>query len=315
MSLIIIRLRRVLVTFAVIFGAHLHPAVSIIHAQGDSAEVHLGMVRERLVPLSAAGAVLYAGSLTGLYVLWYADHEQTRFHFFNDNDQWLQMDKVGHAMTAYYLTEVSDRALMYSGVDRSTSLIVGSMVSFSYLGLIEVFDGFSAEWGFSVGDMAANVTGIALYTGQELLWRDQRVKLRYNFLPSPYSAYRPDVLGDGFLQQALKDYNGQAYWLSTNPHSWMDARQWPRWLNVAVGYSAAGMTGGSENLFPLLEPGAPVPDFNRRREFYLSVDLDLHGIEARRNWFKAFRSVFGFVKIPAPAIGFDSEGRLIGGIR
>lgn len=271
--------------------------------------------KSRLVPLSIGGAVLYTGSLAGLYSLWYSDYEQTRFHFFNDNDQWLQMDKVGHAMTAYYLTEVCDRSLQWSGVDQKQSILIGSAISFSYLGVIEVFDGFSAGWGFSTGDFIANGVGIGLYASQELLWDEQRVKMRFNFIPTSFAAYRPDVLGSTIAEQSLKDYNGQAYWLSTNPHAWMNAGTWPKWLNLAVGYSATGMTGGSENVFPNLLPGEAVPDFERKRQFYLSLDLDLHGIEAKRNWFKAFRSVFGFVKIPAPAIGFDSSGRVIGGIR
>ena len=309
----VIRLFRTLVTFLLLIGYFL-PGSGQLTAP-DSLKTEHQVHMKRLVPIAASGAGLYAGSLAGLYTLWYADYDKAPFHFFNDNDQWLQMDKVGHAMTAYYLTEVSDRSLRYAGVGRKKSIIIGSLVSFSYLGIIEVFDGFSAEWGFSTGDFFANTAGIAFYVGQEALWDEQRIQFRFNFLPSPYAAYRPDALGSSVLQQSLKDYNGQAYWLSSNPHAWLDAGRWPKWLNVAVGYSAAGMTGGTENSFPLLAPEDPLPDFTRRREFYLSVDLDLHGIEAKRNWFKVFRTVFGFVKVPAPAIGINSEGRVFGSIR
>lgn len=273
------------------------------------------VIRKRLLPLSLTGAALYGGSLTGLHILWYRDYEQQAFHIFNDGQQWLQMDKVGHAMTGYYITLVSDRSLRYSGVPKTTALLTGSLVSFTYLGAIEVFDGFSAEWGFSPGDMVANTAGIALYTAQELLWDTQRLRMKFNHLPTKYPAYRPDVLGSNYAEQLLKDYNGQCYWLSTNPHQWFNAGRWPRWLNVAFGYSADGMTGGNENSFPNLAPGEAAPNFTRTREFYLSLDLDLHGIKARSNWFKALRSVFGFVKIPAPAVGINSRGQLIGGIR
>ena len=33
--------------------------------------------------------------------LWYKDYPKSSFHWINDNSNWLQMDKVGHATTAY----------------------------------------------------------------------------------------------------------------------------------------------------------------------------------------------------------------------
>jgi hypothetical protein len=61
---------------------------------------------------------------------------------------------------------------------------------------------------------------------------------------------RPNVLGENFLQQTLKDYNGQTYWLSINVASFLsDDTRFPKWLNVAVGYGADGLIGGTENKF------------------------------------------------------------------
>jgi hypothetical protein len=273
------------------------------------------IVKSRLIPLTITGTTLYSGSLVVLSTQWYQGFERNAFHFFNDGDQWLQMDKVGHGLTAYYINELASRSLKYSGVKNKPALIIGASVSFSYLACIEVFDGFSSKWGFSVSDMIANTGGIVLYTGQELLWEEQRIRFKYNFLPSEFAAYRPDALGVGFWQQALKDYNGQAYWLSTNPHNWMDAGRWPKWLNVCVGYGASGMTGGRENSFPLLNSNETPPDFPRTRDFYLSLDLNLDGIPSKNKAFNAFRRVFSFVKIPAPAIGINSQGQVSATIR
>ena len=171
-------------------------------------------------------------------------------------------------------------------------------------------DGFSSGWGFSTGDMVANISGAGIFIAQEALWGEQRIKLKYNFLPSSYAQYRPDLLGESWIEQALKDYNGQAYWLTTNPNKWGLSDKWPRWLDLAFGYSASGMTGGFENQFPLLEQGTEEPSFDRVREYYLSLDIDLSEIPAKRNWFKVFRSFVGFIKIPAPAIGVNSNGKI-----
>src|ERR1700730_15941568 len=43
---------------------------------------------------------------TGLYYLWYRKHPRSHFHFFNDNQEWLQVDKWGHATTAYTVSAV-----------------------------------------------------------------------------------------------------------------------------------------------------------------------------------------------------------------
>lgn len=271
-----------------------------------------GLDLKRAIPLSILGGGLYVGSLAILSDQWY--NERVAFHTFNDNGQWLQMDKVGHGLTAYYLTELCDRSLVWAGSKREKSLLISASISLSYLGAIEVLDGFADKWGFSTGDMIANVAGVSLYSAQALVWDEQRIRMKYNFLPSPFAAYRPDALGVGFWQQALKDYNGQAYWLTSNPRSW-GAEAWPAWLNLAVGYSADGMTGGRENLFPLLEPSDPLPDFPRRRLYYLSLDIDLEGLPARRNWFRAFRRIVSFIKVPLPAIGVASDGEFLYGIR
>jgi hypothetical protein len=50
------------------------------------------------------------------------------------------------------------------------------------------------------------------------------------------------------LEQMLKDYNGQTYWLSVNLHSFYKGSKIPKWLNLAIGYGANGMlTGNGEN--------------------------------------------------------------------
>jgi hypothetical protein len=84
------------------------------------------------------------------------------------------------------------------------------------LTIVEVFDGFSAEWGASTGDLIANATGTALYVSQELLWKEQRITPKFSFHSTKYAALRPDVLGSSLPEKNSKDYNGQTYWLSIN---------------------------------------------------------------------------------------------------
>ena len=145
-------------------------------------------------------------SLVGLNQLWYADYERSKFHTLNDNDDWMQMDKLGHAFASYQIGTLGANLLNWSGVSEKDQLIYGATLGFGFLTVVEVFDGFSEEWGFSWGDMIANAAGTGLYVGQELLWKDQRIKLKYSFHQTQYAAQRPEKLGESFLQEVQTIY-------------------------------------------------------------------------------------------------------------
>jgi hypothetical protein len=169
---------------------------------------------------------------------------------------------------------------------------------------VEIFDGFSSEWGFSWGDMLANTTGTTLYISQELLWKEQRIVPKFSFHTTQYAGMRPNVLGSSLSQQILKDYNGQTYWLSTNLRSFCKESKIPKWLNLAIGYGADGMiTGRSET-----NDGFWSPEIQRTRQFYLSLDADLTKIETKSHFLKTFFSIFNSIKIPAPTFEINGLG-------
>jgi hypothetical protein len=150
--------------------------------------------------------------------------------------------------------------------------------------------------------MAANAAGTGLYVGQELLWDEQRITLKYSFHQTQYADQRPGKLGDGFLEEVLKDYNGQTYWLSANVSSFFRESEIPKWINVAFGYGAEGMlTGQTENVDNLFITQ------NRRRQFYLSLDVDLSRIQTKSRLLRTVFDVLNMIKVPAPTISFDRE--------
>ena len=248
-------------------------------------------------------AVLASGALIGLNQLWYADYPKSDFHFINDNSDWLQMDKVGHLYASYHIGRFSAEALNWSGTSKKNQLIYGASLGFVFLTAVEVMDGFSEEWGASMGDVVANAAGTALYVSQELIWKEQRIIPKFSYHKTEYSNYRPDVLGSTFPEQILKDYNGQTYWLSTNIYSFSKGSKIPKWLNVALGYGAEGMVSGNdENFTPILTPKS-----EKFRQFYLSFDVDLTKINTKSHFLKTIFSVFNTVKIPAPTIEYSPQ--------
>lgn len=256
----------------------------------------LNKSRVKIVALSET--VIGATALVGLNQLWYADYPKSSFQTINDNDQWLQMDKVGHVFSAYHLGSFGATTLKWAGANRKSQLIYGSTLGFVFLTTVEVFDGFSSEWGFSVGDVAANAGGTALYVSQELLWKEQRIVPKFSFHTTEYASARPNVLGSNLQEQIIKDYNGQTYWLSANIYSFFEQSKIPKWLNVAVGYGAEGMITGSDELVNSVF----FSEKERTRQFYLSLDVDLTKINTKSHFLKTLFSVFNSIKIPAPTL-------------
>jgi Predicted periplasmic lipoprotein (DUF2279) len=265
-------------------------------AQNDSIN------KKRLAGVVIGESVGITASLIGLNSLWYKDYPRSSFHFFNDNDEWFLMDKIGHFTSTYHIGRIGYGIYRWTGIENNKAIWYGGSTGLIYLTTIEVLDAFSTEWGFSWGDMLANTAGAALFMGQEFAWNEQRVLVKYSFMPSKYAEYRPELLGENTIQQSLKDYNGQTYWLSVNPYSFLsEDSKFPKFLNIAFGYGADGMTGAVEN------PAGISPDFKRYRQYYFSLDLDLNKIPCKRKWVKTVLSTLNIVKIPFPALEYNAE--------
>ncbi|WP_264547942.1 YfiM family protein [Flavobacterium sp. N2820] len=245
-------------------------------------------------------SIALGATLVGLNQIWYQDYPQTNFHFINDNKQWLQMDKLGHVYSSYHLGRVGAELLEWSGASQKEQLIYGSTLGLGFLTVVEVFDGFSQEWGASSGDIIANVSGTALHVSQELLWNEQRITPKFSFQQTKFAAQRPETLGASLNEQILKDYNGQTYWLSFNIQSFTKDSFTPKWLNIAFGYGGEGMLYGT-NTEAIQNSIFQSP----YRQFYLSFDVDLTKIKTKSHFLKSLFSVFNTLKIPAPTLQYD----------
>ena len=256
-------------------------------------------VKNRKVILYSAA--VYAAGLVGLNALWYNDYERSGLHSFNDNQEWLQMDKVGHVYSTFTLSKLSyDIHYQKDEKSRNQALLYSSVSSFAFLTTVEVFDGFSKEWGFSWGDFAANTSGIALFAAQEYFLKRQVVQLKYSFYPSKYADLRPNVLGSSLLEKAFKDYNGQTYWAEVNLNSIHSSIK-PRWLSIAFGLGADQMIFADPT-----RSSFNGNDYNARCQYYISLDVDWEQIETKKEWLKWVFKVANCIKIPAPSLEFKN---------
>lgn len=277
---------------------------------------------------AAIGTSAYAGTMIGLSQVWYAQFARSDFHFFDDWKEWEKMDKIGHSFTTYQEARVSFYILRWAGLKRKKAMWMAVGMATLFQTSLEVFDGYSDEWGFSMYDIAFNTLGAGLFLSQELAWQEQRIafKISSSGVPYPNTSITSldglqsttlldraqQLYGTSIPERFIKDYNGQTLWLSSNVHSFLDRpSKFPRWLNVAVGYGAENMYGGFENVWE--QDGSTfvlsTEAFPRYHQFYLSLDVDLKKIKTKNKFFQVVLKTLNLIKIPAPALEINSLGK------
>jgi len=304
-------MNRLLIRIAAIVCTYIVIATSATgYGQTDSTDNNLKLRKAANIGFQSTVGI---GSLAGLNFAWYANYPQSPFHLFNDWKGWMQMDKVGHATTAYQIGKNLYELNKWSGFSENSSLIAATLVGFGYQTAIEVLDGRSAQWGFSLSDFGFNTGGSLLFFGQQALWKEQRIALKFSYQPSNYTNMKPleasrarNLYGSSITEQWLKDYNGQTYWLSANIWSLAGKPdQFPKWLNIAIGYSLEGVYGAESNSWTLEDGTYYTSSQVRQRQLLLSLDVDLEKADLPKplRW---IQPVFGLIKIPFPALEWNS---------
>ena len=285
--------------------------------------------RSRVASITATGLAGYGIGMVLLSKAWYKNSLTSDFHFFNDNGEWLQVDKVGHVFSAYNESRIVYAMYKWAGVKESKAMWLGIGTGALAQVSLEVFDGFSDRWGFSWGDMTANLAGLALFGAQQHIWRDQKITLKvssdfraYSHIPITGSQGSVDYLdrrasdlyGDAIFARLLKDYNAQTNWFSVNPAAFMKSKPawFPAFVNVAVGYSAENLYGGFGNAWEFGSNSYFLneEEYPRYRQYLLSLDVDFTKIPTRSPFLKTVFQVLNIFKVPAPALEYNGHNGL-----
>jgi Predicted periplasmic lipoprotein (DUF2279) len=263
--------------------------------------------KNRIWLITGINVAGYGGSLIILNNTWYKNYPRTSFHTFDDSKEWLQVDKVGHAWTAYNTGRLSAAMWKWTGLSDKKATLIGGLSGAGYLTVIEFLDGHSSQWGWSWSDIGANIFGSGLFIGQQLGWKEQRIQYKFSFHKNNYGQpqleQRADNLfGKSWYERMLKDYNAQSYWLSFNLKSFLPKSNLPSWLNIAAGYGADGMFGGFENKWTDSSGDHNRSDIRRVRQFYLAPDIDFTKIKTNKKWLRTAFQFLNAFKFPAPAV-------------
>lgn len=286
------------------------PAGEFTYAGAPRATLYgdLPLERTSIHPLRAAVVGgLYSGVWLWLHLdmsdAWW-DGSRSGFRLKNDWNDVMQIDKAGHAFSGYMMSYTLAEGMMAAGIGWEPSVIAGSSLGLLYQTYVELEDGFSESWGFSLTDMAANTLGAGLYLAHHYS------PLLQNFTPK-YQYFPPSWIGAARISSTwIDDYNSSTFWISANIGKLLPQHLgsgWPGWLGLAFGY------------------GITVSETERSRRFIVALDYDLTRLLPRGghawNWFV---QTLNFIKLPAPAVEFSSTTKAyllfpfairIGGIR
>jgi hypothetical protein len=210
------------------------------------------------------------------------------FHFQEDLNYGLWVDKVGHFYGAAALTFMFSKAFQWANLSERSSLWWGAGGAIAFQTYIEIEDGFS-KWGFDRVDFASDVAGALYPVAQHYSPFLQNFNFKFSYHPS---ALLNNPGGIGFKGQKhifFDDYEGQTLWLSIRVNGLLPKSVeplWPDWLCIAVGYGARDIANP-----------APYP------VVILSFDYDMTKIIPDDSEFlKTLGQALNFIHLPAPAV-------------
>lgn len=253
--------------------------------------------------------LLYSALLYLSNLLWYQYENFSQFHWFDDWQEWKQMDKLGHLFSTFHLSSLICTMLGYllkkktPLPPRRSLVLFSTLIGFFLLSSIEILDGFAPNYGASIYDLVANALGAVLFTLQKIYLSKFIVLPKFSFHFTKFATERPNVLGDNKLMQIFKDYNGQTYWYSLPFSSFFGEKHLPKWVNyvhLAIGYSA------DEMIFGRVYQNEAIGLFPFRR-YFISLDLHLTAFSSKYALINSFIFLLNAIKFPLPTLEWNEQ--------
>lgn len=224
---------------------------------------------------------------------WWQEN-RSKFHFQNDWEYALWIDKLGHWWGATTLQHLFSTSLSWSNFSDNTSQWLGSILAFSYQLYVESFDGFAQDWGFSPGDALFDFGGAFYPLLQHYFPSLKNVNLKLSYFPSK-RLLKKDPSDELYKNKfVIDDYEGQSFYLSFKVNNMLPSsleKYWPDFLCVALGYSMRNWTGYAK------------ADVN----YYLALDYDIEQIPLHGPFWHFIKHTLNLIHLPAPGIRFSKN--------
>lgn len=164
-------------------------------------------------------------------------------------------DKLGHMYSSYLMNEFFTKRLMNKTDDTMQAAMYGALFSGTIMLMVEVFDGYSVDHGFSYEDLILNFTGIGIsYLKNTVPGLDEKLDLRIEYDPTEEHRKHP-----------ITDYSGYNYSVVLKLGGFEDIKETPlKYFELQLGYHAEGFKKNEQYYFP-----------EKKTELYVGIGIDL----------------------------------------
>ena len=263
---------------------------------------------------STALLALY-GSYHYINTAWWAG-SKTAFHFDGGGTSITQafdfgrdaiyakgLDKVGHFYGSRITSDIFARGIRWSGKTEQQSLLWGGFLGTAVQGFIEIKDGYSPNWGFSVYDWMSGSLGSFYPYFQSKSRFLKALDVKYSYYKK-YDYYYKHVQRVSNFQD---DYMNSTFWFTFNPKRYKPESKWPKWLGISVGV-------GVDETLDDYYIGAPngYADLGKGGyEVYIAPDIDFKGLLPKKPFWQTLAHVLNYIKVPTPALRFSKDTKLM----
>lgn len=238
-------------------------------------------------------------SLGSLFVFmnnsWWTNSSKS-FHFDNGRDLRYanNLDKMGHLMVGIIAADAYYDMGKWVGMNDKKAAWFGFAMGTGIQAVIEIKDGFSPKWGFSIVDISAGSFGALMPILKQKSSFFKNTDFKFSYLQRTDKYFSTRNIPRTFFN--IDDYLNQTYWISTNlrylagqENTWI-----PDWLSISIGW---GIEAASWNIHPT-DPGT-----GGQPEIYLAPDIDLVKLfKPKKMFWKQTLKRLNYLKFPMPAI-------------
>lgn len=252
-------------------------------------KIHFGKLALITIGTSASVAILHYHQSKAW---WQAN--RTKFHFQNDWEYALWIDKLGHWWGATAIQHIFTSSLSWSNFSDQSSVILGSLLALTYQLYVETYDGYASNWGFSPGDALFDFGGAFYPLLQYYIPPLKNLNLKLSYFPSK-RLLRKDPLDSLYKNKfVIDDYEGQSFYLSFKMNDILPEsleKFWPDFLCLALGYQIRNWNGYA----------------SADKNFYFALDYDFEQIPLYGKFWQFLKNTFNLFHLPAPAIKYSNK--------
>lgn len=244
-------------------------------------------------PILAGIGLAVLGTATAIHIYqqkaWWSN-QRTSFHFQNDWEYALWIDKIGHMYGGMLIQHGLSSGLEAANLSSEKSAWYGALGALAFQTFVEIEDGFGPQWGFSPGDFTGNFIGSAFPVLQYYFPHLKNYMLKASYYPKDLNKTNP-VSGQQHI--IVDDYHGQKFWLSFRMKNLLPkeaAKHWPEFLMLAIGMGVKNLDGSGGG----------------QRDFYLALDFDAESIPLYGSFWQFIKNTLNFFHFPMPGIRLTS---------